>query len=376
MVLHVQDPHLLIIVSSLLLGLVAGFVMHRSDFCVAGMFRDLFMFRDGYLLRVLLLLVAASMALFELFRLLGLLAPYPFPLLGPASLTSLMGGVVFGLGMVLAGGCVVGTLYKLGAGAVVSGAALVGLLAGSALYAEFHPWWKGLAAATRISGEVVTLPQWLGVSPSGLMLPALAVMGALLYRWWRRGLLARPGFAEGWLQPWKAALILALIGLASYFFVGMPLGITTSYAKLGATVESWFAPAHVASVGYFTAVPMNYTPPFADTPISGGAGPALDGVAAIQYPLIVGILLGAFFSARRLGEFRLYWRVPARQYAAALIGGAIVGLGARMTPGCNVWHLWGGVPILALQSLLFLAGLFPGAWLGTWLFRRYVVVSK
>ena len=370
------DPYWLIIVSSLTLGAVAGYVMHRSDFCVTGMFRDLFLFRDGYMLRMLLLLIAASMALFELFRLLGLLAPYPFPLLGPASLTSAAGGAVFGLGMVLAGGCVVGTLYKLGAGAAVSGAAFVGLLAGSTLYAEIHPWWKGVAAATRFSGEAVTLPQWLGVSPCWLVLPFLAGAAWLLARWWRDGLMERPGFAEGWLQPWKAALILSLIGLGSYFLVGMPLGITTSYAKLGATVENWFAPEHVASLGYFTAVPMKYTPPFADTPITGGAGPALDGVAAIQYPLIVGILLGAFVSARLLGEFKLYWRVPARQYAAALIGGLIVGLGARMTPGCNVWHLWGGVPVFALQSLLFLAGLFPGAWLGTWLFKRFVVTGR
>ena len=168
-------------------------------------------------------------------------------------------------------------------------------------------------------------------------------------------------------------MILSLIGLASYFLIGMPLGITTSYAKLGATVGSWFAPGHVASLGYFSAAPMNYVPPFSETAISGGAGPALDGVAAIQYPLIIGIPLGAFVSARRIGEFRLYWRVPARQYAAAFIGGAIVGLGARMTPGCNVWHLWGGVPILSLQSILFLVGLLPGAWIGTLLFKRYVV---
>ena len=371
-----ENPYPLIILASLSLGGVAGFVMHRSDFCVAGMFRDLFMFRDGYMLRVLLLLVTLSMGLFELFRLFGWLSPYPFPLLGPASLTSAAGGVLFGLGMVLAGGCVVGTLYKLGAGAVVSAAALIGLLSGSTLYAEIHPWWKGWVVATRISGEAVTLPQWLGVSPTLLVAPFLIGAGWLLARWWRAGALERPGFAEGYLQPWRAAVVLAVIGLLSYFLIGMPLGITTSYAKLGASVESWFAPEHVASLGYFTAVPMSYLPPFAETTISGGAGPALDGVAAIQYPLIVGILLGAFVSARRIGEFKLYWRVPARQYIAAFIGGLIVGVGARMTPGCNVWHLWGGVPVFALQSILFLVGLFPGAWIGTQLFKRFVVAMR
>jgi hypothetical protein len=35
-----------------------------------------------------------------------------------------------------------------------------------------------------------------------------------------------------------------------------------------------------------------------------------------------------------------------------------------MTPGCNVWHLWGGLPLLTVQSILFVLGILPGAWLG------------
>ena len=56
-----------------------------------------------------------------------------------------------------------------------------------------------------------------------------------------------------------------------------------------------------------------------------------------------------------------------------LLGGLLLGLAARMTPSCNIWHLWGGVPILAMQSLLFLAGLLPGTWLGANLLTRFVV---
>jgi len=53
--------------------------------------------------------------------------------------------------MVLAGGCVVGTLYKMGSGSVASAVAFVGLLAGSALYGEWHPAWSALAKTTRLS---------------------------------------------------------------------------------------------------------------------------------------------------------------------------------------------------------------------------------
>lgn len=366
------DAYLLIIAASLTAGLIAGWVMHRSDFCVTAMFRDAFLFRDFFLLRIGVLLVVASLLLFEAGRALGWLAPYPFPLLGPPSLASALGGFVFGIGMVLAGGCVVGSLYRLGSGRLLSGVAFVGMLAGSALYAEGHPAWAEFAKATR-PGEAITLPQALDLPPAALLLP-LAVLGGLaLWRWQRGGLMRRPSFAAGHLEPWKAALILAGVGFFSYLLVGMPLGITTSYTKLGATVEAWFLPQHVAETAYFSALPLNYQPPFAAAPIQGGPGPAFDAVAAIQYPLIVGILLGAFASARLLGEFRPSWRMPPRQLVAALAGGLLLGIGARMVPGCNLWHLFGGLPILGLQSLLFLAGLLPGVWLGGKLLTRYVV---
>lgn len=367
-----EYPFLLIAVTSAVAGLVAGFVMYRSDFCVTAMFRDLFLVRDFFLLRMLVLLVVVSGLAFELGRAGGLLGPYPFPLLGPGSLATLIGGLLFGIGMVLAGGCVVGTLYKLGAGSVVAAVAFIGLLAGSALYAEWHLWWSAFAQATRF-GPAVTLPQWLEVAPATLILPLAAVGALYLYRSQRRGLLTRPAYAVGHIPPWQAALILAAIGFVSWLFIGMPLGITTSYAKLGATLESLAWPDHVAELAYFQVQGLNYTPPFAATAVSGGASPQLDAIAAIQYPLIVGIILGAAGAALLVGEWRLHWRIPPRHYASALLGGLLLGAAARMVPGCNIWHLWGGLPILAVQSLLFLLGLLPGAWIGSKLLVRFVV---
>jgi hypothetical protein len=281
--------------------------------------------------------------------------------------------MVFGVGMVLAGGCVVGTLYKLGAGSLTALIAFIGMLAGSALYAEWHPAWAQATAFTRLHPDALTLAQWLGLPPTLLIAP-LAVLGAvLLYRWFRAGRMTRTAFAAGHLPPWRAALILAGIGFLSYLLVGMPLGITTSYAKLGSTVEAWLWPEHVASLAYFSAQPLTYQPPFGTASISGGPGPALDAVAAIQYPLIVGIILGGLASALMLKEFRPSLRAPTRQIISALLGGLLLGASARMVPGCNIWHLWGGLPILALQSLLFLVGLLPGAWLGSRLLTRYVI---
>jgi len=62
-----------------------------------------------------------------------------------------------------------------------------------------------------------------------------------------------------------------------------------------------------------------------------------------------------------------------RQYIAAILGGFLLGMAARMVPGCNIWHLWGGLPILAGQSLLFLLGILPGTWIGSKLLSRFVI---
>ena len=365
--------NLLIVISSLLIGLTAGFVMHRSDFCVTACFRDLFLFRDFFLPRQMLLLVVASAWLFEVGRLTGVITIYPFPLLGPPSMANVVGGFVFGIGMVLAGGCVCGSLYKLGAGSSASLLAVLGMVIGSAAYAELHPWWSAFAKSTVLVKGHITLPQWLGLAPAALVLPLAAGGSIWLFREFRHGRMNRPSFAVGHLAPWRAALILAVLGFTSYAVIGMPMGITTTYSKLGAGIEALFAPEHVHTLTYFSQQPLNYIPPFSEHTLIGGPGPELDGISAIQYPLLLGIIGGALLSTASLGEWRWHWRLPMRQYVSALIGGLLLGLAARMTPSCNVWHLWGGIPILAMQSLLFLVGLVPGTWVGARLLTRFVM---
>jgi len=366
-----DNPYLLIIIASSIAGLVAGFVMHRSAFCVTSMFRDMFLFKDLYMIRMLFILIIISMALFQAGTLLGLLPNKPFPLLGVPSAATLVGGLLFGFGMVLAGGCVVGTLYKIGAGSILSLTAFVGLLTGSTIYAEFHTHWAAFARATTLTPDVITLPQLLGITPAALILPIAVGGGIYLYK--VRNKLHRVSQVEGYIQPWMAALILAVVGFVSYLLVGMPLGITTSYAKLGASVEALFNTEHVYSLTYFTATSLKYTPPFTDVVITGGAGPQLDAVAAIQYPLVLFIILGAALSAWLLKEFKLRYRMPVIQYLSVFAGGFIVGMAARMVPGCNIWHLWGGVPILSMQSLLYAIALIPGTWLGSIFLSRYII---
>ena len=371
-----QDPHLFLAAVSLPLGVATGAVLHRSDICFAAVFRDLFLFRRADMLRILVLLVTATALLFELARLAGLLPLYPFPLLYAPTAANVVGGALFGVGMVLAGGCVVGTLVRVGAGSLASLAALAGLFAGSGLYGEIHLPWKAFIGATTFLPGRTTLPQALGVAPTVPVLAAVLAGGILVARWARAGRLRRDSPAAGHLQPWKAALLLSVASLLSYVLVGLPMGITTSYAKVAGWLEGLVAPAHVAASAFFGGVPLDAVHPVTGLPMRGGPGPRLDAIAAIQFPLAAGIVLGAALSARLVGELRVHLRVPPRQLAWAFAGGAVMGLASRMAPTCNIWHLLGGLPILSLSSILFLAGLLPGAWLGGRMLTAWVVRTR
>lgn len=357
--------------SLLLTGIIAGYVMHRSDFCMAGAFRDLFLFRSGAMLRPLLLLIVVAALLFEIERQAGLVAT-PFPFFAPPTLFSLIGGFVFGLGMVLSGGCVIGVLYKIGGGNRPALLALAGLVLGSGLYAEVHRFVVPLARKTTLT-DAVTFSQWTGIPASWLVLALVLAGGALLWRWQRQGQMIRLSQAAGYLQPWKAAVWLALLSAVSVWLVGVPFGVTTSYLKWMALLEQQLIPGHLANMAIYTARPIQLVLPFAGGTLTGGAGPALDAVALMQYPLIFGMIAGASLSSWRLREWCWHGSVPGRQLLAAFAGGVLMAFGSRLTPGCNVWHLWGGLPIFALTSLLFVLGLLPGAWLGSRLIVRIIL---
>ncbi|MBI5639383.1 MAG: YeeE/YedE family protein [Nitrospirae bacterium] len=367
------DPLALIFVICLGLGLLSGIIMHRSDYCIAGMFRDLFLFRRTVMLRTLCLLIISSMVLFEAARQLGLLPLYPFPLLYSPTPANVIGGFLFGVGMVLAGGCVVGTLYKMGSGSLLSAVTFAGLIIGSAFYAEIHPLWASFIKQTTFFQGKITIPQILGINPFPPVTLIVACGVFFLFRWHKAGLLVRDSQVHRYLQPWKAAVYLSVIGLVSYLLIGMPMGVTTSYAKIAGFAEGLFFREHLDGLAYFKAVPLKFVHPLTGAKLQGGGAPLFDAIAAIQFPLVIGIILGSAASAISLREFRIYYNLPPRQYVSALAGGIIMGMASRMAPTCNVWHLLGGIPILAASSLLFLSGLIPGAWAGSMIFVHKVM---
>lgn len=352
------------------LGIVLGTILYRSDFCMAGIFRDVFLFRDYERLRHLFLAIVLTLLFFLLLRALEIPPADNFFTRQKSYLLGSLGGVVFGFGMVLAGGCVTGTLYKMAGGNLSYVLVFAGIVVGSLLYAELHPWIRDLGNLSSWGGYGNLLEEWPLVAGAGSWVLA-AIMLILFLWWWRQGKWTVCASPHGYLQPWLTAIFLALLNLAAYGASGLPLSISTLYAKLGAQIESWVAPAYVAGLEYFSQPSFVVTIGESSYPVSGG--PQVDFYAYTEGGLMIGVLLGAFLNALWLKEFRLSNWPPARQAVSALTGGILMALGARLANGCNLKHLLGGVPLLSFHSMLFVCGMLLGAWLGARVLPRIVL---
>ena len=98
-----------------LAGFGIGFVLHRSRFCLSRVFREPFMTAEGEMTKAMILAVALGAPVGAALISYGTVDPY---LAIPSRfwLGSGLGGVIFGIGMVFAGGCASGSLWRIGEG--------------------------------------------------------------------------------------------------------------------------------------------------------------------------------------------------------------------------------------------------------------------
>lgn len=151
--------------------MVMGAALHRARFCVAAGFRDLLLFRDAGPARGVLAAVALATPFFALVQARAAAAGAPVPgRFGPLGVALLAGAVLFGIGIVPAGGCACSAILRSGEGHLRFLWVLLGLMAGGLLGAMHWGWWQRLTPVA----PVVHLPTALG------WWPALLLQGALL----------------------------------------------------------------------------------------------------------------------------------------------------------------------------------------------------
>ncbi|MDA8171952.1 MAG: YeeE/YedE thiosulfate transporter family protein [Nitrospiraceae bacterium] len=343
--------------------------MYRSDFCMAGVFRDVFLFRDYLRMKALFLLVALLAFFLYLMRVFRVISTYPPSFFGAPSVANLVGGVLFGVGMVLGGGCMLGTLYRLGTGNTASAITFCGILLGGFASAVIYPSIHSFASSTVLFKDKTALEHIIGNAAAPVLALSLLPI-ALAWRWIKTGRWSQAAYARGYLPLWKASFMMAFVIAASVALSGRPLAVSTGYAKLSGFLGVLFLPAVTGKLAFFRVQSPRL---LYGSIMNGGAGPVIDSVFLTQLPLMAGVVGGSFLSSLRLGEFKIRRLPPARQAFSAFFGGMLMAAGALMAAGCNLWHIIGGLPVFALQSILFVFGAAGGAFLGAVFLRKIVI---
>ncbi len=295
---------------------------------MAGAFRDVFLFRDFLRLRALLLLIALIACSLFIMRFFRVISTYPPSFFGTASAASLLGGVLYGAGMVLGGGCLFGTLSRLGGGSVLSAITFCGVLAGGLAVAVLSPFVVSFARATALFSDKSALENIIGNAADPVFAAALLIV-VLAWSGRKKRNTPQRGYARGYLPPWKAALMMALVITTLLAVSGRPLAINMGFEKLSGLVGATLLPSVTGKLSYFHIQRPRL---LYGCILSGGPGPGFDSIAISQLPLMAGIAGGAYISSLRLSGFKLILP-PARQGFSAFSGGVLMAVGAFMAGG-------------------------------------------
>ncbi len=340
------------LISGLLVGILFGFVLQRGRFCMNSAIRDIVLMKDYKLIKSVALALLTCMFGFGFMGLVGMVT------FNPKSLTlfgSILGGFVFGLGMVLAAGCASGTTYRVGEGMMGSLVALLGLALGAA--ATGAGTLSGLKSALQsINYGPVTLfgalTKW---TPLFSLILGILGLGATFYFWVLKEIKAEREeffdfsdmsekiFKKGW-SWYTTGYLVGLINIIAWPLSAAagrnyPLGITAGWA---------------GNLKFLTTTTT-------DSPTAG--------LSWISW-LVIGVILGAMIASMIAGEFKLRTPRDGKTILLQLVGGFIMGFGATVAMGCNIGNLLSGIPQLSLGSIVASIGIVLGCWLMAFLLFR------
>ncbi len=344
------------------LGGALGLVLYHAAFGFTAAWRVFLADREGAGLRAQMVMLTVAVLVFYPALAAGELFGRPvWGFVAPAGVSVLVGAFIFGIGMQLGNGCASGTLYTVGGGSTKMVVTLVFFITGSLVATHHLDWWLALPAL-----DPYSLPRRLGLVPALAMtlalFAAIALFTVVLERRrhgrvrsiaetpramrWHRRLLRGP-----WPLVW-GAVGLAVLNIAVLWVAGRPWGVTSAFALWGAQVADGLGLEVVRTWPYWEA----------------RAG-ALDRsvLGDITTVTNLGILLGAFLAAGLAGRFRPELTHPWRPIAAAVIGGLLMGYGARLAFGCNIGAYFSGVASGSLHGWLWLVAGFAGSVVGVWL---------
>ena len=340
------------------LAAVFGAIAQRTHFCTMGALADIV--NMGHWARMRAWVLAMGVAVIGFNGMVGLgwlqagHSVYAQPRL--LWLSSAVGGVMFGFGMVLASGCGSKTLVRIGGGSLKS--LLVFCVLALAAYASL----RGVFSVLRVA----TLDRVDLQLPVGQDLPSLLAHATSTST-----------------QPWAWALGLAVGGAMVAFALaraeGRSLDVLLSGLGLGAIVVAmWWLSGRM---GHLAEHPLTLEETYLAT--NSRRMESLSFVAPIAYTVdwfilysdrlkvltlgitsVAGVVAGSAAVALSAGTFRWEGFASTEDTANHMVGAVLMGVGGVMATGCTVGQGLSGISTLALGSFIAVAGIMAGAVLG------------
>jgi uncharacterized membrane protein YedE/YeeE len=346
-----------------LIALIMGAVANKTHFCTMGAVSDWVNIGDTGRMRAWVFAMAVALLGVIVLEAAGVinLSGETFPPYRSASFAwprYLIGGAMFGVGMVLASGCGNKTMVRVGSGNLKSltvlliGMAASYLMLWSPLFEKaFLPWLQpatiNLAQygmPTQQAGDVIS--GLLRQTPSKTNNLAVALMFAL-------GMLIFVFKSKDFRASFDNILGGAVIGLAivaGWYLTGGPLGQSwKEYAEMATDI-----PSRVQVQSFTFVSPMGDSVRYLLDPLK---------LSLLNFGVVAlaGVIAGSFLYAITTQSFRIEWFASFGDFVNHAIGGALMGIGGVLSMGCTVGQAITGMSTLAIGSMLTLVAIVAGA---------------
>ena len=348
-----------------LIGGALGAVLYYAAFGFTGTWRAFILHRRASALRAQLVMIALATVFF--IPLIDAGNPFGRQLIGavgPVGISVTVGAFLFGIGMQFGGGCGSGTLFTVGGGNQRMLITLVFFVVGSVLGTLHLPWWLTLPSFGPLAlAKVFNLP--MAITLQLVLLGGLGLMVTLMERR-RHGtippkpILTTPLLSRLLKGPWPiiwGAVAIALLNIATLLIAGHSWSITFAFGLWGAKILSALG-IDVANWAFWTWA----------YPAKALAGSVLADVTSV---MAFGLIFGAMLASAIMGKFAALTPLPARSLLAAVIGGLLMGYGARLAFGCNIGALFSGIASGSVHGWLWLVMAFAGNIVGVRLRPRF-----
>ena len=342
-----------------LVGALLGVVFYHAAFGFTSAWRLFIADGRGAGLRAEMVMLAVAVTLF--FPVLSAGSLFGMPVTGhvsPAGISVAVGAFLFGVGMQIGDGCAVGTLYTVGGGGTPKIVTLGAFIAGALMATAHMAFWAALPALKAFS-LIEALGVWPALAVNWIVFAAIVALTIFIERR-RHGRLVAAHSRTGrntstWLHgPWP--LMTGAVALAGLNFIvlalsGQPLILTSAFALWGGKTASALG-VDVASWPFWAS---NSQAAALAAPLSHDVNSVID----------VGIVLGGMLATALAGRFAPVWRLPVRSLVAAIVGGLLLGYGAKLAYGCTIGAYFSGIVSGSLHAWLWLTAAFFGNVLGT-----------